>query len=51
MKEKVKQECLRRVKLVEKSTLYGGNLITAINAWPMGVMRYSSAILDWSDRK
>ena len=32
MKEKIKKEYLRRVKLVSKSMLYGGNLIKAINA-------------------
>ena len=31
MKEKVKQEYTKRVKLVAKSKLYGGNLIKAIN--------------------
>ena len=32
MKKKVKEEYLRRVKLVAKSRLYAGNLIKGINA-------------------
>ena len=48
MKEKIKKEYLRRVKLVSKSMLYGGNLIKAINAWAVSVVRYSAGIIDWS---
>jgi hypothetical protein len=33
MKKKVKEEYLRRVKLVARSRLYAGNLIKGINAW------------------
>ena len=51
MKEKVRQEYMKRVKLVAKSKLYGGNLIKAVNAWAIGVVRYSAGILDWSDRE
>ena len=50
MKEKVRKEYMKRVKLVAKSKLYGGNLIKAIKAWAIGVVRYSAGILDWSDR-
>ena len=46
MKEKVKTEYLRRVKLVAKSKLYGGHIIRAINAWAIGVGRYSGGILE-----
>lgn len=51
MKQKVRDEYLRRVKRVAKSKLYGGNLIKAINAWAVSVVRYSAGILDWSDRE
>ncbi|KXJ06748.1 hypothetical protein AC249_AIPGENE17286, partial [Exaiptasia diaphana] len=51
MKQKVRDEYLRRVKLVAKSKLYGGNLIKAINAWAVSVVRCSAGILDWSDRE
>ena len=50
MKEKVK-EYLRRVKLVAKSKFCGGYLIKAINAWAIGVVRYSAGILEWKDRE
>lgn len=51
MKEKVRQEYLKRVKLVAKSKLYGGNLIKAVNAWAVAVVRYSAGILEWKDRE
>lgn len=51
MKEKVRKEYLRRVKLVARSKLYGGHLMRAINAWAIGVVRYSAGVLDWSDRE
>ena len=44
-------EAERRVKLVAKSKLYGGNLIKAINVWTVGVGRYSAEILGCSDRE
>ena len=49
MKEKVRKEYLRRVKLVARSKLYGGNLIKAVNTWAIGVVRYSAGVLDWKD--
>ena len=48
MKEKVGKEYLRRVKLLSKSKLYAGNLVNGINAWAVGVIRYSAGILDWT---
>ena len=48
MKEKVRNEYLRRVKLLAKSELYAGNLVKGINAWAIGVVRYSAGILDWT---
>ena len=48
MKEKVKLDYLRRVKLVARLKLYSGKLIKVINAWAIGVVRYSAGILDWS---
>ena len=41
MKKKVKQEYLRRVKLVERLMLYSGNVMRV----------YSEEILDWIDWK
>ena len=51
MKDKVRKEYLRRVKLVAKSKLYGGHLIRAVNAWAVSVVRYSAGVLEWSDRE
>ena len=48
MKDKVRTEYLRRVKLLSKSELYAGNLVKGINAWAIGVVRYSAGIVDWT---
>ena len=47
MKQKVKTEYFRRLGLLLKSELYAGNLITGINAWAIGIVRYTAGILDW----
>ena len=36
------------MKLLARSKLYAGNLIIRINAWAVGVVRYSAGILDWT---
>ena len=46
MKKKVKEEYLRRVKLVAKS-----NLIKGVNAWAVSVVRYSAGVLNWTDKE
>ena len=46
--KKVRTEYLRRVKLLVKSELYGGNLVKGINTWAIGVVRYSAGVLDWT---
>ena len=51
MKEKVRKEYLRRVKLLAKSKLYGGNLIKGVNAWAVSVVRYTAGVLEWSERE
>ena len=51
MKRKVKEEYLRRVKLVAKSRLYAGNLINGINAWSVSVVRYSAGMLNWNKKE
>ena len=48
MKARIKEEYLRRVKLLAKSKLYARNLIDGINCWAIGVVRYSGGILDWT---
>jgi len=51
MKEKVKEEYLRRVKLVARSRLYAGNLIKGVNAWAVSVVRYSAGVLNWTKKE
>ena len=48
MKDKVRTEYLRRVKLLVKSKLYADNLVRGINTWAIGVGRYSAGVLDWT---
>ena len=39
---------LGRVKLICKSNLNAGNLISGLNDWAIGMMRYSGGIIDWT---
>ena len=48
MKENIRNEYIRRVKLICKSKLNAGNFISGMNAWAIGVMRYSGGIIDWT---
>ena len=48
MKGRVRDEYYRRVKALAKSKLYAKNMVDGINAWAIGVVRYSAGILDWS---
>ena len=34
--------------MISKSNLYAGNFISGLNAWAIGVMRYSEGIIDWT---
>ena len=47
MKDKVRTEYFRRLVLLLKSELYAGNLITGINAWAIGIVRYTAGVLNW----
>ena len=48
MKEKLDKEYKRRVRKLAKSRLFAGNLISAINQWALGGIRYSAGIVDWT---
>ena len=48
MKVKLRNEYFRRVKLLLKSKLYGGNMVKGLNAWAVSVIRYSAGIIEWS---
>ena len=47
MKNKLKEEYLRRVKLITRSKLYARNIFPAINSWAVSVVRYGAGIVDW----
>ena len=51
MKEKVSKEYVRRVKLVAGSGLNGGNMMSAVNAWAVSVVRYTAGVLDWTQKE
>ena len=45
MKEKLKKEYIRRVRSMLKSKLNGGNIIQAINARAVSIIRYGAGII------
>ena len=47
MKEKVKSKYIRRVKMLLRSQLNGGNVIAGINTWAVGIIRHGAGVLDW----
>ena len=47
MKERLKQEYSRRLRMIPKSELKAKNKITAIGALAVPVLRYSFAIINW----
>ena len=47
MKEKLKKEYIRRVRSILKSKLNGGNIIQAINARAVSIIRYGAGIISW----
>ena len=51
MRGKVKGEYFSRLKLLLKSKLYSGNVIKAINAWTVAVVRYSASVVGWTAKE
>ena len=51
MKERLKGEYFRRVRLLLRSKLYGGNTIKGINTWAVSVIRYTAGIIDWTKKE
>ena len=47
MKERLKKEYSRRLRMILKSELNAGNKITAIGALVVPVLRYSFGIINW----
>ena len=48
MKDKVKNECYRRVRKVLETKLNSGNVFKTINTRAVSVVRYSAGFLGWS---
>ena len=47
MKEKIRKEYLRRVRLILRTGLNGRNKIEAVNSLAVPVVQYSFGIIDW----
>ena len=51
MKENMKSEYIRRVKMLPRSQLNGGNVIAGMNIWTVDIIRYGTGVLDWKNEK
>ena len=51
MKDTLRAEYFRRVRLLVRSKLYGGNVIKGMNSWAVSVIRYTAGIIDWTKRE
>ena len=51
MKQRLKDEFFRRVRLLVRSKLYGGNMVKGINAWAVSVIRYTAGIIEWTKKE
>ena len=47
MKEEISKEYLRRIRKILKSKLNGGNVVSAINARAVSIIRYGAGIIKW----
>ena len=45
IKDILRDEYVRRLKLVMRSTLNGGNKIKAVNTWAVALLRYSRGVI------
>ena len=51
MKDKIRSEYFRRLKVLVKSKLYANNLFKAINTWAVSIVRYGAGIINWSKKE
>ena len=51
MKETMKSEYIRRVKMLLRSKLNGGNVISGMNIWTVDIIRYGTGVLDWKNEE
>ena len=47
MKDILRDEYVRRLKLVMSSKLNGRNKIKAVNTWAVALLRYSRGVIKW----
>ena len=48
MKDSIRKEYFRRLRLILRSKLKGKNKIMGINTWAVAVVRYGGGIIDWN---
>ena len=48
MEDQVKKEYIRRIKIIPKSMLNGGNIISAINSRAVSIVGYGGGITSWN---
>ena len=48
IKEAISKEYLRRIRKIVKSKLNGGNVVSAINARAVSIIRYGAGIIKWT---
>ena len=48
MKEKIRKECLRRIRSIMKTELEAKNIIIAINTLALPIVTYSFNIINWN---
>ena len=51
MKDKIKEEYIRRLTKLLKSKLNSGNLFQAINTWAVSLYRYGAGIVEWTQEE
>ena len=49
MKDRIRREYKRRLRLVLRSKLNGKNKISAINTWAVAIFRYGAGIIQWKE--
>ena len=51
IKEFISKKYFRRMRVILKSKLNDGNIISAINSWPVSLIRYASAMIEWKKQE
>ena len=51
VKNRLKKEYMRRLRLILRSNLNGKNKFQAINSWVVALLRYGAGIVKWSNEE